>query len=300
MIRLYTDFNETSGDGKSWLFFHNRDRIDSLGSQLGLRAGDRVALFFEDIEVDALVGHGFIDMLGRDAWFAIPDWSTRRAAILAVVFDAFGTLLDVESAARRHVSRLGPQWLSLAKTWRTKQLEYTWVRSLARRHSDFARITDDALAFAAAQHGLRDTAVLANLRAEFDHLDAYPDVEPALQVLHEKGMRLAVLSNGTPSMLNHQLRSAGLEALFETVMSVEEVPMSSRAFKPADTVYALATDRLALNGGHVAFISSNAWDVFGAQSFGLRAHWVNRRGQPSEYGLAVPTYSDLAGVAAAL
>ncbi len=203
--------------------------------------------------------------------------------IRAVVFDAYGTLLDTVSATRRHAPRLGEGWEAFGALWRAKQFEYTWTRSLAgaAQHRDFARIVDDALAFAAASHGIRDTALLAELRDGFDHLDAFADVAPALAALRDRGIGRAILSNGTPSMLAHQLRAAKLDGLLDHVLSVEAVGV----FKPDPRVYHLAIDRLGVSAGHVAFVSSNAWDVFGAHAFGMRPFWINRKSQPDEYGL---------------
>ena len=222
------------------------------------------------------------------------------ARLSAIAFDAYGTLLDTVSATRRHATRIGPEWERFSQLWRTKQFEYTWVRSLAgpAQHADFARVVDHALAHAAGAHGIADTALLAELRDSFDHLEPFADVIPALRALRERGVRCAILSNGTPSMLAHQLRNAGLETLLDPVISVEEVGI----FKPEPRVYAHAETRLGLSGGRLGFVSSNAWDVFGAHAFGLRPFWINRRGQPDEYGLRgrVPEAADLDGLLALL
>lgn len=200
----------------------------------------------------------------------------------AIAFDAFGTLLDTVSATRRHAARVGAHWEAFSTLWRTKQFEYTWVRSLvAGQHKDFARLVDDALQYAADAHGLADTALLAELRASFDTLEAFPDVEPGLKALRAKDIGRAILSNGTPSMLTHQARTAGLEPLLDHVLSVEEVGV----FKPDARVYALAVERLRVPAHRLGFVSSNPWDVFGAHVFGLRAYWINRGSRPDEYGL---------------
>ncbi len=218
----------------------------------------------------------------------------------AIAFDAYGTLLDTVSATRRHAPRLGEGWDAFSTLWRTKQFEYTWVRSLVApsQHQDFARVVDDALAHAAASHGVLDTALLAELRDAFDHLDVFPDAPPALEALRAAGLRRAIVSNGTPSILAHQLRHAGIEALFDLVVSVEEVGV----YKPDPRVYARAVERLGAPTQRIGFVSSNPWDVFGAHVFGLRAFWVNRGGKPDEYRLrgVVPELGDLSGLLARL
>ena len=213
----------------------------------------------------------------------------------AVLFDAYGTLLDVASAVTPHAHRLSGQADALSLSWRTKQLEYTWTRTLAGRHVDFGRVTDDALAFAAAQHGFADPALLSDLRASYEQLTAFPEVAPALRSVAVGRM---VLSNGPPPMLGRQLRHAGLAELFDDVLSAEPAGV----FKPHPGVYRLATARLALPPGEIAFVSSNPWDVFGAQAFGFRAIWVNRKAQPDEYGLrgTVPEIADLSALPALL
>ena len=214
--------------------------------------------------------------------------------IRAVVFDAFGTLLDTVSATRRHAARLGDGWEAFSTLWRTKQFEYSWVRSLAgaAQHRDFARIVDDALAHAAATHHVEDVALLAELRDGFDRLDVFPDVHPALAALRAAGLSRAILSNGTPSMLAHQVRAAKLGDLLDHVLSVEAVGV----YKPDARVYHLAVDTLGMSAEHVAFVSSNPWDAFGAHAFGMRTFRINRAGDPDEYGLRgrVTEIADLA------
>ena len=217
----------------------------------------------------------------------------------ALVFDAFGTLFDEVSASRRHAARLGADWEAFATVWRTKQGEYTWVRSLvAGQYVDFARVVDDSLARAAAAHGIADPALLAELRDGFDHLDAFPDVAPALADLRARAMRCAILSNGTPSMLDRLTRHAGIDGLLEAVVSVHEVGV----YKPDACVYARAVERLGLPTQRIGFVSSNPWDVFGAHVFGMRAIWLNRTGKPDDYRLrgVVPEVGDLGALMATL
>ena len=217
-------------------------------------------------------------------------------SIRAVVFDAYGTLLDVHSAMAAHAAALGEEWPELSAEWRAKQLEYTWVRSLSgpAQHRDFAQITDDALAYLAARHGIGNDALLANLRDAYDRLTPYPEVPGALAQLRDIGIPRLVLSNGSPSMLARATRAAGIDSLLDAVLSVEAVGV----FKPDPRVYGLATDWLGMSPEMVAFASSNAWDAFGAHAFGFRVVWVNRAGQPDEYRLAsqVTVRSDLSGL----
>lgn len=204
-------------------------------------------------------------------------------SVAAVVFDAYGTLLDVHSAMARHAARLGPDWQRLSQDWRVKQIEYTWVRTLAgpAHHRDFARITDEALAFVAERNGIFDQGLLADLRAAYRSLHAYPEAPEMLRQLRDGGMATAILSNGEPHMLAEGVAAAGLTDLLDDVLSVESVGV----FKPDQRVYRLATDRFAAPPERIAFVSSNAWDAFGASVFGFRVFWINRVRQPEEYGL---------------
>ncbi len=219
---------------------------------------------------------------------------------VAVVFDAYGTLLDIHSAMQRHAARIGPDWARISQDWRAKQMEYTWVRSLAgpAHHVDFTRATDEALAVVAARHGLGDAALLDDLRAAYRRLDTYAEVPAMLAALRDAGVARAILSNGTPAMLAEGLAAAGLAALLDAVLSVEAVGV----FKPDPRVYRLATTQFAAPAGRIAFVSSNAWDAFGALCFGFRVVWVNRGGQPDEYGLRgrVIELADLAALPARL
>jgi 2-haloacid dehalogenase len=203
--------------------------------------------------------------------------------VAAVIFDAYGTLLDVHSAMARHAGRLGERWVRLSQDWRVKQLEYSWVRTLAgpAQHVDFARLTDDALAFVAARHDVTDPELLADLRAAYRSLDAYPEAADALRALQAGGVARAILSNGEPQMLAEGVAAAGLEGLLDDVLSVEAVGV----YKPDPRVYRLAEQRFGAAASDMAFVSSNAWDAFGALSAGFRVFWINRAGQPDEYRL---------------
>jgi len=221
-------------------------------------------------------------------------------AVHGVIFDAYGTLLDVHSAMLRHAGRIGPQWPDVSAAWRAKQLEYTWIRSLSgpAHHQDFSVLTDAALEFVAARFGITDAALLADLRAAYRELDAYPEAADALRALRAQGIPTAILSNGEPEMLRQGVRAAGLELLLDEVLSVESVGI----FKPDPRVYASAIARLGGDAGKLVFVSSNAWDAFGAHCNGLRVVWINRSAQPDEYGLRakVTELRDLSELAAAL
>jgi 2-haloacid dehalogenase len=219
------------------------------------------------------------------------------AGIEACVFDAYGTLFDVHSAVARLRPRIGAQADALSQLWRAKQLEYTWLRSLMGRHADFWQVTGDALDHALARTGV-DAAVRDPLMQAYLALDAYPEVPDTLRRLRAGGLTTAILSNGQPRMLEVAARTAGIEELLDAILSVEEVGI----FKPHHRVYQLAVDRLAIRPDRIAFQSSNAWDISGAATFGLRAVWINRQGAPPERlpGAAEHELRDLSGLPALL
>jgi 2-haloacid dehalogenase len=219
------------------------------------------------------------------------------AGIEACVFDAYGTLFDVHSAVARLGARVGEQAHPLSQLWRTKQLEYTWLRSLLGRHADFWQVTGDALDYALERTGV-DSTLREPLMQAYLALDAYPEVPDALRRLRAGGLRTAILSNGEPNMLRAAARSAGIAELLDPILSVEEVGI----FKPHPKVYQLALDRLGVRPDQIAFQSSNAWDVSGAAAFGLRAVWINRHGLPPERlpGVAEHELRDLSGLPALL
>ena len=201
----------------------------------------------------------------------------------AIVFDAYGTLLDVHGAMRRHAELLPPDWERISAEWRLKQLEYTWVRSLTGtlQHKDFWQITIDSLAYVAARHRITERAVLDALLSAYRQLPAYPDAVPTLTALRALGLRTAILSNGEPGMLAEAVEAAGLSPLLDAVLSVEEVGV----FKPHPRVYGLASSALGLSLPQMGFVSSNAWDAQAAGAAGFRVFWCNRAGLPDEYGL---------------
>ncbi len=223
--------------------------------------------------------------------------SDRMDGIRACVFDAYGTLFDVHSAVGRLRPQIGAKADALSQLWRTKQLEYTWLRALMGRHADFWQVTGDALDYALARLGV-DPQVREPLMQAYLALDAYSEVPQMLARLRQGGLKTAILSNGEPQMLSAAVRSAGLEQLLDAVLSVEEVGI----FKPHPKVYQLAVDHLGVAAGEIAFQSSNAWDINGAACFGLRPVWVNRFSAPPERlpGAAEHELADLAGLPALL
>jgi 2-haloacid dehalogenase len=212
---------------------------------------------------------------------------SASAACSAVVFDAFGTLLDVHAAVARHAARLGAQAASVSAMWRAKQLEQSWILSAVGDYADFATLTARALDVALGAHGIADAALRADLLGAYRRLDAFADAAPALAALRSRGLSTAILSNGEPAMLAEATEAAGLAPLLDAVLSVHPL----RRYKPAPEIYALATGRFACAPGQIAFVSGNAWDAFGAARFGFRVFWLNRAAppgvpvQPEEYGL---------------
>ena len=198
--------------------------------------------------------------------------------IRACVFDAYGTLFDFNAAAERCRDALGANADALSATWRLKQLQYTWLRSLMGRHVDFWQVTGDALDHALASIGVEDSALRARLMACYETLDAYGEVPATLATLKAVGLKCAILSNGAPAMLGAAVRGNDLEDRLDAVLSVERVGI----YKPHPSVYQIAVDALALRAPEIAFMSSNAWDANGAAAFGFRVVWVNRFGQPAE------------------
>ena len=201
--------------------------------------------------------------------------------IKACVFDAYGTLFDVNSAARTAQDSLGDKWQPLAELWRTKQLQYTWLRSLARRHADFWQVTREALVYSCRSLGLPcETTQQEDLMQEYLCLKVYPDVSVGLEAL--RSQRLAILSNGSPQMLEAVAEHAGLKQAFAILLSVDRV----KTYKPSPIVYQLAVDSLNLKKSQIGFVSSNYWDAAGAAAFGFPAFWLNRgEAAPDQLGI---------------
>ncbi len=198
--------------------------------------------------------------------------------IKACVFDAYGTLFDVHSAVGKLRHRLGDLADQVSNLWRTKQLEYTWLRSLMGHHADFWKVTMDALDFAFDMHGIKNSDLHRDLMEAYLKLDCYPEVPEVLTILKSRGFKLAILSNGTPAMLDAAVKNSEIDDLIEKNFSVEDVGI----FKPDFRVYQIAVDGLKVRSEEIVFQSSNAWDASGASAFGFNVAWVNRFGQSEE------------------
>jgi 2-haloacid dehalogenase len=197
----------------------------------------------------------------------------------AYIFDAYGTLFDVHAAIARHRAAAGTDADRFSEIWRSKQLEYTWTLTLAGHYVDFWTLTERALDFAFARVPSVDRGLRSKLLEAYLTLEAFADARVALSELKAKGARSAILTNGSPRMVQAAVDAAGIAHLLDAVLSVDTV----RRYKPRPEVYALATDAFALRPSDLAFVSSNRWDVMGAVSFGFEAFWVNRAGAPDEY-----------------
>jgi len=191
--------------------------------------------------------------------------------IKAIIFDAYGTLFDVNSAAEKCKERLGDKWEGFANYWRTTQLEYTWLRSLMRRHKDFWQITEDSLDKSMNFYNI-DNAMRSELLNLYKVLSPFTEVRDALNKLKQSNYKLAILSNGTPDLLNELVVSNGLKDIFDDIFSVEEVGI----FKPDSKVYDLPINKYNIEKNEVLFLSANTWDVSGAGNYGYNTVWVNR------------------------
>src|SRR5437762_1690493 len=200
------------------------------------------------------------------------------AGIRACVFDAYGTLFDFASAAAGSRDALGDNADRLTVLWRDKQLQYAWLRSLQGGHVDFWQVTGEALDFALETLGLHAPGLRDRLMDLYLALDAFPEVSEMLDRLKTAGLTVAILSNGSPAMLQAAVENAGIGGLLDAVLSVEEVGI----YKPHPKVYQLAVDRLGVAATSIAFQSSNAWDAYAASAFGMRVVWCNRYGQRAE------------------
>ncbi len=189
----------------------------------------------------------------------------------AVVFDAYGTLFDVNSAAKKCKDKIGNEWESFANFWRTTQLEYTWLRSLMRRHRDFWNVTEDSLDKSMKVYGI-DKNMKNELLDLYKVLSPYPEVNEVLKNLKNKKFKIAILSNGNPTLLNDLVTSNNLNNLFDDLFSVEEV----KIYKPDPRVYELPLKKYSIKANQVTFLSANTWDVSGGGNFGYNSIWVNR------------------------
>ena len=191
--------------------------------------------------------------------------------IKVIIFDAYGTLFDVNSAAEKCKEKIGDKWESFANYWRTTQLEYTWLRSLMKRHKDFWQVTEDSL-----DKSLLTFKIDPNMRSEllnlYKILNTFPEVKEVLKNLKEKKYKISILSNGTPDLLDGLVKSNNLGKMFDDIFSIEEVGI----YKPDKKVYDMPIKKYKVEKNEVAFLSANTWDVSGAGNFGFNAIWVNR------------------------
>ncbi len=220
--------------------------------------------------------------------------------IRACVFDAYGTLFDYATAAAACSDILGERVGPLAVLWRDKQLQYTWLRSLQKQHADFWQVTGDALDFALEALNITVEGARKRLMNAFLTLKPFPEVAGMLARLKAAGVKTAILSNGTPAMLDAVVTAAGFSQLFDAVLSVEAVGV----FKTDPRVYQLAVDRLGVPAAAISFQSSNAWDAYAASAFGMKVVWCNRYGQkperlPGKPDIEVTTLADLPGLVGA-
>ncbi len=191
--------------------------------------------------------------------------------IKAIIFDAYGTLFDVNSAAEKCKDKIGDKWESFANFWRTTQLEYTWLRSLMKRHKDFWQITEDSLDKSMKAFSI-DPSMKNELMNLYKVLSPFKEVPETLKKLKGKNFKLAILSNGTPSLLDELVKSNNLDKLFDDIFSIEEV----RIYKPDSRVYDLPIKKYKIKNSEVMFLSANTWDVSGGGNYGYQSIWVNR------------------------
>ena len=189
----------------------------------------------------------------------------------AIVFDAYGTLFDVNSAAEKCKDKIGDKWEGFANFWRTTQLEYTWLRSLMERHKDFWQVTEDSLDKSMKAFNI-DPSMRDELLNLYKILSPFKEVPKTLKTLKEKKFKLAILSNGTPALLNQLVKSNHLDNLFDDLFSVEDVSV----YKPSSKVYDMPIQKYHIEKNEVAFLSANTWDVSGGGNYGYNAIWVNR------------------------
>ena len=191
--------------------------------------------------------------------------------VKAIIFDAYGTLFDVNSAAEKCKDKIGSKWEAFANFWRTTQLEYTWLRSLMERHKDFWQVTEDSLDKSMKAFNI-DLSMKDELLNLYKVLSPYKEVPKTLKTLKEKKFKLAILSNGTPSLLNELVKSNNLDNLFDDIFSIEEVGI----YKPSSKVYDIPIKKYHIEKNEVAFLSANTWDVSGGGNYGYQSIWVNR------------------------
>ena len=191
--------------------------------------------------------------------------------IKAIIFDAYGTLFDVNSAAEKCKDKIGDKWEGFANYWRTTQLEYTWLRSLMKRHKDFWQVTEDSLDKSMKAFNI-DPSMKDELLNLYKVLSPFKEVPKVLKILKEKKFKLAILSNGTPSLLNELIKSNKLDNTFDDLFSIEQVGI----YKPDSKVYDMPIQKYNIEKNEVAFLSANTWDVSGGGNYGFNSIWVNR------------------------
>ena len=191
--------------------------------------------------------------------------------VKAIIFDAYGTLFDVNSAAEKCKGKIGNKWENFANYWRTTQLEYTWLRSLMKKHKDFWQITEDSLDKSMKVFNI-DNSMKNELLNLYKVLSTFPEVNEVLKKLKEKKYKLAILSNGTPSLINELVKSNNLENMFDDIFSIEQV----KVYKPDNKVYNIPIQKYKIQNDEVVFLSANTWDISGGGNFGYNAVWVNR------------------------
>ncbi len=191
--------------------------------------------------------------------------------IKAIIFDAYGTLFDVNSAAEKCKDKIGDKWEGFANYWRTTQLEYTWLRSLMKRHKDFWQVTEDSLDKSMKTYQI-DSSMRKELLDLYKVLSTFEEVPKVLKSLKEKNYKLAILSNGTPNLLNELVKSNNLKNIFDDIFSIEEVGI----YKPDSKVYDLPINQYQIQKNEVMFLSANTWDVSGGGNYGYNSIWVNR------------------------
>ena len=191
--------------------------------------------------------------------------------VKAIIFDAYGTLFDVNSAAEKCKGKIGNKWESFANYWRTTQLEYTWLRSLMKKHKDFWQITEDSLDKSMKVFNI-DNSMKNELLNLYKVLSTFPEVNEVLKKLKEKKYKIAILSNGTPSLINELVKSNNLDNMFDDIFSIEQV----KVYKPDTKVYNIPIQKYKIQNDEVVFLSANTWDISGGGNFGYNAVWVNR------------------------
>ena len=205
--------------------------------------------------------------------------------IKAIIFDAYGTLFDVNSAAEKCKDKIGDRWENFANYWRTTQLEYTWLRSLMKRHKDFWQVTEDSL-----DKSMKIFKIDSSMRNEllnlYKTLSPFSEVPEVLKNLKKKNYKLAILSNGTPSLLNELVKSNNLENIFDDILSIEEV----KIYKPDSKVYDIPVKKYKIEKNEFAYLSANTWDVSGAGNYGFNPVWVNRNNSIFDNLDYVPKY----------